>query len=336
MTSTIFSVQLLRGIAAALVLLTHVRLEVGLPPFGGAGVDLFFVISGFIIFHVTQKDAGNFLLKRVIRVVPLYWLATFFVAAIAIAAPSLLKNADFSMHHLLLSLFFVPHWTEAQQFQPLLALGWTLNFEMMFYVLFAIGMAISHRFRFEISAALVLALLAATSFVTPDSPIYGAKFYHSSLMLEFILGMAIAKYLPRLQALVTTSREEVMLIGSFAAFIAITALEPSGLRVIDFGLAAGALLCAFVLSEAAFKRANWLQGIARVSGDISYSLYLLHIYVLAAISRLLGVDGPTLWVLCFTVIPVAAWVVFNLVELPATRTLRKLLLPGKKETAAAA
>ena len=326
MKNTIYSIQFLRGFAAALVLLTHVRLETGLSMYGGAGVDLFFVISGFVIYFVTESDKSNFLIKRVIRVVPLYWLATFCVAAVAIAAPSLLKNAEFSLQHLLLSLFFVPHWTTTQEFQPLLGLGWTLNFEMMFYLLFAIAMRISHRHRFEIASSLVVALMLLATLAVPEGAGFGLEFYKSPLMLEFIIGMAIAKAFLAYRNQFSTSQPFLMISLSMVSFLLMTAVLPFDDRILDHGLIAAFLLAACLAGEALFASKGWLKRLSVISGEMSYSLYLLHIYVLAVLSRLLHLEGWMLWVLSFTLIPALAWLTYHTVELTATRMLRRLVL----------
>ncbi len=223
---TINSIQFLRGAAALLVLVEHLRIESGLYPYGAVGVDLFFVISGFIIFFVTESDQRNFFLKRIIRIVPLYWLVTFAIAAITIAKPSLFNSASFGVAHFFWSLFFIPHYTEAQGLRPLLALGWTLNYEMMFYLLFAAGMAISHKWRFEITSLLLLGLFLIAN-ALPIGPTHGFSFYGDAIILEFIFGMARAKHLHRQPV---TSRVAMLSLVTvtLALFLIVTIWRPTG------------------------------------------------------------------------------------------------------------
>ena len=148
---TLFNIQYLRGVAALMVVLFHVLDSSGrlgeavvLPAFpaGEAGVDLFFVISGFIIWHTSRDPGltpGRFMTKRIKRVVPLYWFFTLAMAAIVIVAPSLLRTTVFEPMHVIASLAFVPYLHPTlHAYNPLVFVGWTLNYEMAFYVAFAL------------------------------------------------------------------------------------------------------------------------------------------------------------------------------------------------------
>ncbi len=194
----ILSIQLLRFIAAALVVLTHVRIEIDkaipetLESFGGFGVDIFFVISGFIMSHISQKNSEYFLRKRIIRIVPLYWAFTLLLAAITFVLPDLLNSASFDITHIIASLLFVPHWSTAAEFKPILLLGWTLNFEMYFYVLFFISMTLSHRYRELICCGLLLAICLSLNFLVISEPTSAWMFYADPIALEFMFGMLLS------------------------------------------------------------------------------------------------------------------------------------------------
>jgi exopolysaccharide production protein ExoZ len=148
--------QILRFIAALAVILYHSRgaaqdylgqTSAIFAPFvyGSYGVDLFFVISGFIIYHVVSRrenDARSFLWRRITRIVPLYWCLTVVAVIAALLFPTMLRsNEDYSLGALLHSLFFVSFVTREL---PILYVGWTLEFEMFFYLataLFLLGTA---------------------------------------------------------------------------------------------------------------------------------------------------------------------------------------------------
>jgi exopolysaccharide production protein ExoZ len=102
---------------------------------GASGVDIFFVISGFVMAHTTRDstDAVTFFRKRIARIVPLYWIALLWTARHALPSP----DAD-----LLKDFFFVPHWSTEfpNSVNPILRQGFTLNYEMFFYALFALAM----------------------------------------------------------------------------------------------------------------------------------------------------------------------------------------------------
>lgn len=306
------------------MLYSHLCLESGLPDYGAIGVDLFFVISGFIMFYVTQKPHPHFLLKRLIRIIPLYWLATFSLAAITLIKPALLNDAVFSIRHLLMSLIFVPHWTETQHMQPLLGLGWTLNFEMMFYVIFSLAMWINHSFRFQIAALLLIVMLLFNRLVVPAGSHLGLAFYQNPIQLEFVAGMAIAW---ALRGRSLSMRAAVVLLAvASVLFLGISIARLSGHRLLDYGLPAALLFVAALLAEQLFARLPVLRKLSIWGGDISYPLYLSHIYVMAAFSRILGLQGAALWIMCFTVIPVAAWLIHHRIEAPSIAALRRALL----------
>lgn len=321
---TIYSVQFLRGFAALLVLQEHVRLELGQDGYGGVGVDLFFIISGFIIFYVTEASQKNFMIKRMMRIIPLYWAATLCVAAITLIKPTLLNSAEFSLDHFLMSLLFLPHWTDAQGLRPLLALGWTLNYEMMFYLIFALAMRLSHTWRFEIAAILLISLMVVTNLFLPQDTKTGLAFYQAPIQLEFIFGMAIARWLsprslPQFQGM-------ALLTSGIVLFFAVNITQFTGIRLVDNGLPAATLFIAALLAEPLFSRRPVMQRLSLLGGEISYALYLSHIYVMAMLSRLVGLQGLTFWITCFTLIPLLAWIIHHVVERPATLRLRGLIL----------
>ena len=138
--------------AALLVVFVHLDEllpRLGLPLFGGAGVDIFFVISGFIMVHTTMDrddvTPWSFMAGRISRIVPAYWVATFAVFGIALVAPSLLRTPHLPVGELLQSLAFIPFVKDSGLTQPLLFVGWTLNYERFFYLVFAMGLGSSPR-----------------------------------------------------------------------------------------------------------------------------------------------------------------------------------------------
>src|SRR5229473_1548571 len=142
-------IQYLRAIAALMVVWHHSLIQVpgvaqfiALPEFGPSGVDIFFVISGFIMLVITagkEVTPAEFIRQRVIRVVPLYWLTTLLMLGCAVVVPTAFKTLQFSPAAVAKSLLFVPY--DSLSFPghawPVLVPGWTLNYEMFFYGLFA-------------------------------------------------------------------------------------------------------------------------------------------------------------------------------------------------------
>lgn len=177
----LLGIQMLRAAAAIAVVVYHmvhaegvhgggVAVLGGPAHFGYAGVDVFFVISGFIMATITAgkfgraKFAVEFLCRRAVRIVPLYWLCTLAVAAVLALHPNALSS-EFENKSLIDSLLMIP-----QAGGPLLAVGWTLSYEIFFYAMAAIGLAIGTRSAIPkalLGWALVLLVLQAVPTHSP-------------------------------------------------------------------------------------------------------------------------------------------------------------------------
>lgn len=198
----ILGVQYLRFIAAALVVMNHGwptlpkigRGNLGQSFYVGAtGVDIFFAISGFIMIAITARkdfDRQGFFLKRMLRIAPPYWVATFIMAAILIAAPTVFTSNRWSLISFLTSLVFVAWFCPIRHtIEPLLQVGWTLNYEMLFYAIFAISLVLAPKKRLELSTSILFALVIFGWVYQPSH--HFAQFYTSPIMLEFVIGMYI-------------------------------------------------------------------------------------------------------------------------------------------------
>ena len=141
---------------------------------GAVGVDIFFVISGLVIFLSTQNSempAGRFMLNRIIRIVPAYWFYTAAMGLLLLVAAPLLPHQVINWQTFMLSLFFIP--TEnpgGYGLYPTLNVGWTLNYEMFFYLLFSTVFLFKQRHRPLIVAA-ALFVIAGISGVVGKSQI---------------------------------------------------------------------------------------------------------------------------------------------------------------------
>src|ERR1700733_9294479 len=160
------SIQALRGIAAVMVMIFHAGLRFDQSEMtfriGNAGVDIFFIISGFVMWTVAARRPSDplvFLRRRFVRLVPLYWLWTVAVIAAWALIPSAFPRMHPTVGHVALSLAFLPHLSpDSGRITPVLGQGWTLNFEVFFYVLFAAGLMLPSRTRFGFMVALLLLL----------------------------------------------------------------------------------------------------------------------------------------------------------------------------------
>jgi peptidoglycan/LPS O-acetylase OafA/YrhL len=201
----VFALQLLRAVAATGVVISHVRydflhhlsLTEQLPGFldlGNAGVDLFFVISGFVMVYSSEslfgrdRAAVTFLMRRIARIVPLYWLMTVIMVVYVAARGFAVSDATPML--VAVSFFFIPYARPSGEISPIFGVGWTLNFEMLFYATFALALAA----RREVTVARVTALLALLilgSMLWPGLPM-PLSYWSDPIVLEFAFGMMLA------------------------------------------------------------------------------------------------------------------------------------------------
>jgi peptidoglycan/LPS O-acetylase OafA/YrhL len=333
------SIQILRGLAALMVAAYHAQLELatrlGLPAalpsfsFGAAGVDLFFVISGFIMVYASEPLFGRpqaprvFFLRRLARIVPLYWAATGILLAYILIAGIDFAVSNISLGTIVASFLFLPYPRPDGLMMPLHGLGWTLNYEMLFYAVFAVGIVLPRGGAVLAITAFLTAMVVANWMLGPfPEPL---AFWCGSIMLEFCFGMLIALAYRRgwrLPPSVTYGLILAALVG-----YATTKFSSANVtfRLIEWGLPAAALVGALVMSKEALL------------GDASYSLYLLHPLTIDACRRFLPrlIDPaahPWTYALALIAISVAvAIVAYLMFEKPVTRALQKRIkgLPAR-------
>ncbi len=283
---TLRSIQYLRAFAALSVVLFHslqwARIEFDI---GAAGVDLFFVISGYVMWRSTEGQSPKpleFLRRRAIRLVPLYWTATLALAGAAALWPVRFPEIDPQPWHVLQSLAFLQHRNPEGHPFPVLAPGWTLNYEAVFYCLFAASLLLPKARRLP---GLSFGLVAVGLFGFVHPPAY--EMLANPLMLEFLAGVLLA----RAGSLGFRPGREVSW-GLFAAALCwygvlmATRSEWDLWRPFFWGLPAVMLVAGLTSLEAS----GGLREIRplRALGDASYSLYLLHPLIIGAIAVLLG------------------------------------------------
>jgi peptidoglycan/LPS O-acetylase OafA/YrhL len=325
------SIQLLRALAALAVLsahslmvwsaATHMTLR---PCVGAFGVDLFFVISGFIVCQAARRSssATSFLRARYLRVAPFYYLLSlpFLVGTLATGQPFLAPLAT--------SLFFWPIWGDAPN-PPLLTVGWTLCFEALFYI--SLGAVIKLRQRAAIALlagyAVALALNAAGARGIP-------QFLGSPLILEFLLGAVIAWWPVRERPCLGSA---AILAGCLLfLFWAVhgagdtpkTTLAYEPIVAIQRVLVAG--VPAFLLVWGALQLEPWCKGRVAAAfaylGDASYSTYLIHPLLITLAADLFRATGAPLSAMPFVCIAAgqaSGMLVYRTIERPLLALLRR-------------
>src|SRR5271168_1999681 len=200
MRAEIRMVQALRAAACLLVVIYHARLAAGGAntirswPNGAAGVDLFFVISGYVMVAsstelMARPDGWRvFLARRLRRIVPLYWLLTAAKLAVTELVPALTPHTRPTWWNVCASLAFIPARDAAGFIRPVLPVGWSLNFELFFYALFAVALAL--RLSPLWLTPVLAGVAAAGSFYTPTWP--APLILANGMVLEFAAGVALA------------------------------------------------------------------------------------------------------------------------------------------------
>ena len=339
---TLVSLQYLRGVAALMVVYHHVGFaltrisgtDLPLAPLGAAGVDIFFVLSGFIIWVTTwSKDLSpsDFLYRRATRIIPLYWGVTILVSVLMVNAPTLFNTVHFDAYNAAYSIVFIPAMNPSlNEIMPVYSLGWTINYEVFFYAIFACVITLPKRYWLILSLAVfvTVALAGAGSLARNNIPLV---FWTRPIVLEFAFGVVAGwMYLRRL-----------ILPAPFAIgglFVGIAALlltqlwgisyPPNGAsiwRVIEWG--GPAFLIVLALPTLETRGYRFPLGVFSALGDASYSIYMTHLMVLPALaivwSRLgLGFSGVmTPAFVCFSLVAActAGWVCFKVWEQPFMR-----------------
>ena len=294
-TAKLNNIQVLRAFAAAAVVVFHTGFAFPfLRPFGSFGVDVFFVISGCIMARILDPASGSssdfFFRRRVLRIVPPYWFFTILLYLAALRVPELMGSTRANLVDLLKSLFFIPFTKGSGLIQPLLFIGWSLNYEMFFYLALAIGLLFQKRYSAWIGAAIVLATMLACMPWAAHSVL--AQFYSRDISIEFVLGI-LSYYLCRAISAHTARRMRLpalaVCLASALLLIATQAIFPKDVFPFNSSrvLTLGTLSFLLVTAASLLSQADWDTRIPVLTliGDASYILYLIHPYCEYALNR---------------------------------------------------
>lgn len=286
----ILSIQYLRGCAALMIVFYHLKLQldrVGYagywPHFLSTGVDIFFVISGFIMWVTTTSGMTTleFFRRRIVRIVPLYWVLTSVVLATTIAVPSAVQSGRFDGFHVLGSYLFIPvaH-PVLGAMQPLLVPGWTLNYEMFFYAIFGLALILPAIPRL-LSVSAILIGLAAIQLLIAVPPLTPLGFYTSDRVIEFAFGIVLGWLYVRGIRVAKPLAWAAFLLGAGAIALI-------GDSDMSRGLAIGVPALLVVAGAVTIERHTGIPKIGGLYllGNASYSLYLSHTIVLSMIWQL--------------------------------------------------
>ena len=365
--NTYTGIQALRFVAAMLVVLAHstamVNERMHLDMFkwraGWSGVDIFFVISGFVMAIssgplIPRANGWKiFITRRLIRIVPLYWVATTLKLATIIALPALALDSPLELWNTIASYLFIPTFDDKSLLDaPLLKVGWTLNYEMFFYAIFTLALFLG-KSPLKFTAAIFAIAVAANLFSTPKLPyVYG---FLEPILMEFVMGMLVAKlcmrvnninvgvntgmntglnicaknFIDKLLQYISTTKAGAI-IGAVAVVISFAIMfncaeQPMWWRWAYWGIPSMVIVLVVALGEPALRRV--LPKILATLGDSSYSLYLFHTFTVPLLGTLmlkLKLAQPTLALAaCIVISPLVCLAIYAWFELPMTTQLKR-------------
>ena len=321
--TTLYGIQYLRAIAACAVVVFHAAERTGLHfNIGAAGVDVFFVVSGFIMMVIATRRPVRplqFLRDRLLRIVPSYWIATTVMLAGAVAG--LFPNLQIEPLHVLGSYLFVPIPSpNGGHLWPVLVQGWTLNYEIFFYLVFAMALLAPPARQLPWLAGTLLVLVVVGAIAHPQNPLL--QFYMQPLILEFAAGA----WLGRLWLRGITPGPGAGVAMILAALIGFGIIE---LGRMEFGAwNCGPLAVLLVAGTLAVETGRKLPSLPMLAylGDASYSTYLWHTFALAVVTKVgfsLHLPAPAVAAAGIVAGTLAGVVAYELIEKPIQRLVKR-------------
>jgi exopolysaccharide production protein ExoZ len=340
------NIQALRGVAVLVVVFSH--LLVIEKKFGGAntilpewlqfgifGVDLFFVISGFVMVTVTRGKFQNvrhsllFLYHRASRIYPLYWVYTTLALIVFLIQPSWVNSSQGNQVNILASYLLFP-----DDLLPLVQVGWTLIHEMYFYLVFFIILLLVPEKLMPVSMLAWGAVIIVFGTST-GSPAYNLAFH--PLTIEFIAGCILAWHYHNFTIRKINANGLVIIAGvgmiaailGFVSFVAQTNSAPDGWwRLAIYGIPATVIVASITHAE---RNGITLPDFLIQSGNASYSIYLSHLFTINVVGRVWKFfstdaiyDNLIVLPIIFLFALLVGFLSYKLVEIPLLTLSRKI------------
>lgn len=321
------SIQFLRGLAALSVTLAHALPYCGLEfRLGTAGVDLFFVISGFVMVYASEKYFGQrhgareFMMRRLVRIVPIYWAATSIALFLMIFWGRDASGFLMTPGSIAASYLFIPFARANGYVYPIHSVGWTLYYEMFFYACFSAAVFFPRRIGVPVLAAVLVALVVLNQMIALPMPL---GYWLDPTLLEFVAGMMIGLALrdgvrisPRIAAAVVVGGMALLVV--LGGWLRVT-------PVVAFGLPATIMVAACALGFGSLACRSLTCSVAVFLGEASYALYLLHPFAVDLARTLIEPTAhPWMFLVAAVCLAIgAAGVVYLAFEKPLTLTLQR-------------
>ncbi|KCZ54093.1 hypothetical protein HY29_03200 [Hyphomonas beringensis] len=337
------SINLLRTLSCYAIAIFHIRAfvhshsdTVRLTFSASPGFHLFLAISGFILVYITRPDDTplNFMMKRTVRIVPIYWTATTLALLLALARPWLFHEADTSLPSIISSYLFLPHYDLGGDIQPILFVGWTLGYIMLFYLLFSLSLFVPERVQVPAAILMTICVIAGARFLPAGAY---REFYGDPILLEFAMGciMGLSLRQKAVQDFVkATPMWPIGLVGIVGFAIAMNVTLPSWGRIAVYAVSSS--LVVFACAGQDLFRKPLQNEFLAMGGKISYGIFLIHPLLMTAFGVTLfaitGNDWVATILMFATVLPlssVLAYLSFRYFETPTNTWLRKSLRLSK-------
>lgn len=348
------SVQYVRGLCAAAIVFWHglsqlqtTQPHLRYPTWGGIAVDIFFVISGFVMWHMTMANPvsfGEYWRKRFARAIPFYWFMTTIVVAVMLIAPQLLSTSRFDLTHVVASYLFIPwqHPVLHGEFAPVIIPGWTLLYEIAFYSVLGFGLFVPLKWRAGAVIGTIMAVASLPFFVHTSSLLF--YFYTQPLIADFASGILIGWMLWNgyrfptwiCQAAIVLSLIIVVLLPPGSHFVPVIGGYDFMLtRVAQYFVPAFLIVAGAVFYDCERPEAKKWKLLSLI-GDAAYSIYIVHSMVLPVVTRfwkLTGLQGDWRFNAIYLALGVVASVIagilcYRLVEYPMFKFFDRVTKSG--------
>ncbi|WP_439394128.1 acyltransferase family protein [Bradyrhizobium sp. PMVTL-01] len=302
--------QSLRAIAASLVVADHAleypirRQILGEDNYafawilGWIGVAVFFAISGLIMVRSSRDSFGSlsqarrFGARRILRIIPLYWLATLIFLIVSLTRTNAVDLAEF-----IKSLLFVPYWSpRLSSMKPIVGQGWTLNYEMMFYAIFALALMLKRGWGLALIFIVLVGLVGCHLVLWPPTPyldpVTPLQFWTDPIIILFALGMIVAQLEQRsgrwLEVPCPIVCSLALILLCVSAFVILGGTFPLQIYW-QLLFAAVAICCVHACASGSAATVGRTEQVLEIAGDASYSTYLVHPLVLMVFATVWGV-----------------------------------------------
>ena len=296
-----YSVNFLRAIAASLVVFLHFSMQYSgkinssielsffnfdLHKLGSLGVDIFFIISGFVIYtsfnNKTNFKYVKFIAQRIKRIMPLYFFYTFLYILISMFVPSSVYH--FELFHFVFSMLLIPYPNFSELYAPILYIAWTLSYELYFYITYGFfirflkGNLISYFVFLVIPVVIYWMMCGSEMFVQTRDVIF------NPMLLEFFVGILFAKYINEIKKISYMLSIFIICVAIILGIVLTVYDSNDYFRFLFYGIPSALTFIAII----GFERSEIFRTpLAKLLGKSSFSLYLSHIFTLPVYMKIL-------------------------------------------------